>query len=56
MTIGAGGHTKALFELCQDIKVIGLDRDDDALKFSRRLLSVYGRLEVIKSCVNSIQL
>jgi len=41
-TLGLGGHSEALLERFPMIELIGVDRDPDALKFSRRRLAAYG--------------
>lgn len=40
-TLGAGGHTKALFEQCDGIEVMGIDRDQEALEAARSRLQDY---------------
>ncbi|VDN30873.1 unnamed protein product [Dibothriocephalus latus] len=37
MTFGAGGHSRALLESCQDISVFCLDRDPQAMTFATEL-------------------
>lgn len=41
-TIGLGGHSEALLKAIDNLTVIGLDRDAEALERSRNRLSVYG--------------
>ncbi|MBN2017078.1 MAG: 16S rRNA (cytosine(1402)-N(4))-methyltransferase RsmH [Candidatus Cloacimonetes bacterium] len=40
-TIGGGGHTEAMFEKEQDIRVIAFDQDKDAIEFAQERLSKY---------------
>ncbi|XP_059484280.1 probable methyltransferase-like protein 15 homolog [Neocloeon triangulifer] len=37
MTFGAGGHTKKMFEVCPEVKVIALDRDPVAFEYAQNL-------------------
>jgi 16S rRNA (cytosine1402-N4)-methyltransferase len=41
-TLGMGGHTLALLEECPDIRVIGFDRDEQALSTAKERLAEYG--------------
>ena len=41
-TLGLGGHTEALLQRFENLTVIGIDRDTDALAYSRSRLSVFG--------------
>ena len=40
-TLGYGGHSKAILENFQNIKLIGIDRDDEALEFSKTALEKF---------------
>lgn len=40
-TLGGGGHTEAMFEQEQDIRVIAFDQDKDAIDFAQKRLSKY---------------
>ena len=40
-TIGYGGHSEALLKSNEKIKIIGIDRDEEALEFSRKRLFEY---------------
>ncbi|MDZ5075982.1 16S rRNA (cytosine(1402)-N(4))-methyltransferase RsmH [Nesterenkonia sp. HG001] len=40
-TLGMGGHAEALLSSCDDVRVIGLDRDTQALELAGRRLSAY---------------
>ena len=41
-TLGFGGHSQALLEQNPNIKIIGIDKDIDARRYSTRLLEKYG--------------
>jgi 16S rRNA (cytosine1402-N4)-methyltransferase len=41
-TLGMGGHTRAVLEACPEARVIGLDRDPEALTVARRRLGALG--------------
>lgn len=41
-TVGLGGHTEALLERHPDVRLIGIDRDPEALERSRERLSRFG--------------
>ncbi|MBM7515332.1 16S rRNA (cytosine(1402)-N(4))-methyltransferase RsmH [Nocardioides nitrophenolicus] len=41
-TLGLGGHTEAVLERCPRARVIGIDRDPQALAMSRERLASYG--------------
>lgn len=41
-TLGLGGHSEALLEASEDVSVIGIDRDRDALKFATERLARFG--------------
>ncbi|MEJ5168312.1 MAG: 16S rRNA (cytosine(1402)-N(4))-methyltransferase RsmH [Arcobacteraceae bacterium] len=41
-TLGYGGHTEALLKQNPNVKIIGNDQDDEALKFSKNRLVSYG--------------
>lgn len=50
MTLGYGGHSQAILEAHQNIKLIGVDRDDEALAFSKKRLEPFGeRVTFVKS-------
>ena len=40
-TLGYAGHSEAMLQTYKDIKHIGIDRDDEALKFSENRLSAF---------------
>ena len=41
-TLGGGGHTEALLESREDLDVIGLDRDPDAIAARRLIKMLFG--------------
>jgi len=41
-TLGLGGHSEALLEASPDVRVIGIDRDPEALELARARLAVFG--------------
>jgi len=48
-TLGYAGHSEAILEVHNDIKHIGIDRDDEALIFSaKRLVNFFGRSKLYK--------
>ena len=49
-TLGGGGHSEALLEARDDVRVLGLDRDQDALDFATRRLSPYGERVMTHRC------
>lgn len=47
-TVGAGGHAEALLERGREIRLLGLDRDSEALDLARERLSRFGgRVELL---------
>ncbi len=49
-TVGAGGHSRAILDKFEDIKIIGLDRDHDAVKRTQSKLAEYGkRARIVKA-------
>ena len=49
-TLGAGGHTEALLASRDDLRVLGLDRDSDALAAATRRLEGYGDRVMTHHC------
>ncbi len=41
-TVGLGGHSEAILQASRDATVLGIDRDDEALKLARERLAQYG--------------
>jgi 16S rRNA (cytosine1402-N4)-methyltransferase len=49
-TVGAGGHAEALLERGPDARLLGLDRDAEALETARRRLARFGdRVELVEA-------
>ncbi len=46
-TVGGGGHASALLSARSDLRVIGLDRDRDAVEAAKRRLAAFGDRAVI---------
>lgn len=47
-TLGLGGHAEALLSRCPDARLVGLDRDPDALELAgERLARFHGRVEIV---------
>ena len=42
LTLGSGGHSQLILDANKDNRVLGIDRDKDALAFSKKSLSRYG--------------
>lgn len=54
-TLGYGGHSEAILSAHPNIKLIGVDRDDEALAFSKERLKKYAdRVSFIKSDFGSV--
>lgn len=49
-TLGYGGHSEAILTAHPKLKLIGIDRDDEAIAFSTKRLQKFGdRVQIIKS-------
>jgi 16S rRNA (cytosine1402-N4)-methyltransferase len=54
-TLGYGGHSEAILSAHPNIKLIGVDRDDEALSFSKERLKKYAdRVSFVKSDFGSV--
>jgi len=55
-TIGYGGHSKGLLDANSDIKLIGIDRDEEAIKFNLERLKreFRDRVELVKGTFSEI--
>ena len=41
-TLGYGGHSEALLQNNENIKILGIDRDSEAIQFSKKILAPFG--------------
>ncbi len=41
-TVGLGGHSEAILQAASDARVLGIDRDEEALELARQRLAQYG--------------
>lgn len=49
-TLGYGGHSEAILSAHPNLRLIGIDRDDEAIEFSSKRLEKFGdRVKIIKS-------
>ncbi len=49
-TLGLGGHSEAILGCSDDIQVIGIDQDTEAVKFARKRLEKFGdRISIVHS-------
>lgn len=54
-TLGMGGHTQALLEAHEDLTIIGLDRDAEALQLAQRRLAPFGeRVKLVHTVYDDI--
>lgn len=55
-TLGLGGHTEAILTKFPDVKVIGIDRDAEAIEFARERLEKFGaRVEIFQANFTEIK-
>ena len=55
-TFGAGGYTRGILESFDDVRVIALDRDPDAIKRSQPLKDQYGdRFSIVQTCFGDME-
>ncbi len=54
-TMGYGGHSELLLEACPNVRLVGIDRDETAISFSRRrLASCGGRVDIRKGWFSKV--
>src|SRR5205085_6972951 len=54
-TLGLGGHSEAVLERCPEARLVGLDRDPEALERSRERLAVFGdRVTLVQAVYDRI--
>ncbi len=46
-TVGAGGHSKLILEAAKNVRLIGIDQDDEALKASKKNLSKFDNVTLL---------
>jgi 16S rRNA (cytosine1402-N4)-methyltransferase len=55
-TVGAGGHAEAILERGPDARLLGLDRDGEALETARRRLARFGgRVELLEANFSDLE-
>lgn len=54
-TLGFGGHSEAVLENNPDVKLIGIDQDEEALNFAKKRLSKFsGRVEFVNKRASEV--
>ncbi len=54
-TLGYGGHSEALLRANPNIKILGIDQDEEAIEFSKKLLAPFGdRIEIFQGRFSQI--
>jgi 16S rRNA (cytosine1402-N4)-methyltransferase len=55
-TVGCGGHAEALLRSTADIELLGIDRDEDAIKIATARLEGFGsRVKIWQACFSEMQ-
>lgn len=54
-TLGGGGHTEQIKVQCPTSKIIGIDRDQDALNAAKNMLARYDGIEYVKDNFKNIK-
>ena len=55
-TLGLGGHTEAILQAAENVRVIGIDQDTEAIRFATERLAVFGeRIKIFHANFADIQ-